>query len=335
MTRAALLPFTGDGLLLKTWLSCFEKWKDEIDHLYICLNGKISKECRDYIGNILLYHSLPEGKITLLQEDHHIDHGPAINKLLDLCKEDLIMLIEDDAFVFQKGQVDKCFKLIESGTVDIVASERGCTTDEIIRVTGRKFGCELPAFWPNFFFCKRTDLLKTDRHFQGKTWYKGDYIKELDHVLEDNIAPADTFVWASIQLRSLGLKVHLENQYHSYIEDIQDFTQIKGIFDRKCPWVHLGSLSGWQNVLFSANLQFRLGEVEEWERRTSAWLMFWEDAQEDLPEDMQEFSRQYKAGIDRLILEYTLSPTRVKLRTELYRQLINPELHAKRERNKL
>ena len=333
MTRAALLPFCGDPFLLKTWLSCFEKWQDEIDVIYIIVNCVISPENKKYIES-LLDPLVKKNKCVYLFFDKNLDHGPALDKALSICTKDLIMLVEEDGFIFKPNMVSQCFKFLEDGKADIIASPRGSCSREIYEKAEKVWGtpAQTPNFWPNFFFISRENLLKTDRHFHAKAWYKNDYIKELDLTITDDISPADTFVWASIQLRGMGLRVELMDQYHSRIEDIQDRDQIKGIFDRKCPWIHIGSLSGWQNVLFSPILQFRIGEVEEWERRAGAWLMFWEDAQNDLPENMKEFSREYKAGIDRLITEYTLSPARVKLRAELFRSLINPELHAKRQK---
>jgi hypothetical protein len=315
-SRGVLLPFTGDCFLLKKWLECFDKWQDEVDKLYVMINADVHWDTYRYCTDLLSKYNA-----KILVEMHMIDHGPALNKLLDVCTEDLVLLIEEDGFIFKKGQVDKCFKLIESREFDIMGSERGSTTEEIIRVASRRFGCEYPGFWPNFFFCKKEDLLKTNRHFQAMTWYRGDKIIALAHIIEDEIAPADTFVWASLQLRNMGLKVKLVPQYHSVIEDIQDHTQIKGIFDREAPWIHIGSLSGWQNVLLSANLAPRLGEVAEWGRRAAAWLLFWEDAQ-PVPDTMTEFSSKYRTGIMRLIDEYTLSFPQVNLRTNLYRQLL-------------
>lgn len=335
MTRAVFLPFTGDPFLLRTWLTCFDIWKDEIDKLYVMLNVDVPPEVYQDCASLLKKYCQQdiECKVFLLYENHLLDHGPALNEMLDICVEDLVLLVEEDGFIFKKGVVDKCFKMIEEGKTDIVASPRGSCSKEIYEKAEKIWGtpAQAPNFWPNFFFISCENLLRTDRHFHAKSWNKGDYIKELDLTITDEVAPADTFVWVSIQLRSMGLRVHLTEQYHSFIEDIQDKVQIRGIFDRKCPWVHIGSLSGWQNVLLSANLQFRLGEVEEWERRAGAWLMFWENSQGDLPESLKEYSDKYKSGIDRLINEYTLSPARVKERAEIYRELINPELHKNRQ----
>src|SRR6266702_818592 len=329
MTRAVLLPSTGDPFLLRAWLKCFERWEDEVDKLYICINNREMQS--NELGYIL-------DLVTFNPKIHHqeyfltLDHGPAINKMLDVCQEGAIMLAEDDALIFKKGQVESCFKRIQDNEVDVIGSARVSCAKEIYERAEEVWGTppQAPNFWPNFFFILKKNLLQTDRHFHAKQWVRGDYIKELDLEITDEISPADTFVWASIQLRDMNLRAEIVDQYHSRPEDIQDKEQVLGIFDRKCPWVHIGSMSGWQFTLMSATLQPRLGSISEWERRAAAWLMVWEDAQEDLPESMQKFSNLYKSGIDRLITEYTLSPARVRLRTDLFRYLINPELYMKR-----
>lgn len=328
-TRAVLLPSTADPFLMRQWFKSFEIWKDEVDKIYVLLNSDadpvLAAQSFIYIGSILL-SAVGKDKFWIEGTMPKIDHGPAIDQMLEVCTEDLILLIEEDALVFKKGVVDEYFKLIEDGEYDLVGSARGSTGKEIW-----KRGNELwpdtpeqaPHFWPNFLFCKRADLLKTDRNFSAKAWYKGDYIKELDLTITDEVIYADSFVWASIQLRAKGLRVKLVEQYHSRIEDLEDFTQVKGIFDRKAPWVHIGSLSGWWNVLMAEELQFRIGEVNEWERRASFWLLCYENSE---PDKLPEFRERYKKGIDRLIDEYTLSLPRVKYRADLYRRLIENDL---------
>lgn len=309
---------------------CFDIWKDEVDVLYILINGQTTPDVNKYILSLLKKY--PTEKVIYLFIDHLIDHGPALDTMLDMCTEDYVMLVEEDGFIFKKGQVDKCFNLIEDDKTDIVASARGSCMPEVYNKAEKVWGtpAQTPNFWPNFLFIKKDNLLQTDRHFHAKNWNKGDYIKELDLTITDEVSPADTFVWVSMQLRAMGLRVTLVEQYHSYISDVQDVNQKKGLFDGICSWLHIGSLSGWQHCLMSDSLPPLLGETEEWERRVAAWLLFWEDAQEDLPSYLKDFSDKYKRGIDRMITEGELSLPRIKERVNLFRSLINPELYGKK-----
>ncbi len=317
------LPFTGDPFLLKKWLDCFEVWKEEVDSLYVIINAPLPTETGMYILKLL--EKCHTKKLSYEFVNHNVDHGPALNQMLEKCNEDLILLIEEDGFIFKKGQVDKCFKMIEDGEYDIVASPRGSCPQELWEAENKLWSEtpeQQPNFWPNFLFCKRSDLLRTDRHFSATAWKKGDYIPQLDHTVQSEVVPSDTFVWTSIQLRGLGLRVKLLEQYHAMVEDLEYKDKIEGVFDRKAPWIHFGSSSTWFNMLLNPELPEIHGTPQEWEVRAAYWLMCWQDAQEGLPESMKEFSEQYKTGIDRLIKEYTLSEARVRYRAELYRNLV-------------
>lgn len=324
MTRAVFLPFTGDPFILKKWLSCFARWEEEVDLLYILENATMSPEVARYCWNITkpLIH---KDKIYYLHEQRLIDHGPALNVMLERCLEDSILLVEEDGFIFKKGQVDKCFTEIETGDCDLIASPRGSCPEELWKAENRAWPEspeQQPNFWPNFLFVKRSDLLRTDQHFAATQWKKGDFISQLSYTIKAEIVPSDTFVWASIQLRGMGLRIKLLEQYHAMVEDIEHKNMIAGVFDRKAPWIHIGSSSTWKSILFEKSIPKIHGKPEEWEPRAAMWLMCWEDAQEDLPAEMKTFSEQYKAGIDRLIKEYGLSEARVKYRVECYRNLL-------------
>src|SRR3989304_437118 len=115
-SRAALLPYPGDPFLLNYWLMFFDKfWGAEVDRLYIGFNSPIEETVLNYIKE--LCSSRP--KIILDIQIQQMDHGPTIDRLLDLCNEDYIMLIEDDGFIFKRGVVDLAFSKLESGEFDI------------------------------------------------------------------------------------------------------------------------------------------------------------------------------------------------------------------------
>lgn len=121
-TRAAILPFPGDPFLLTYWLKMFDEvWGQDVDKLYIYLNSSVEKVVVDYIRD--LCNARP--KISFQYNDKQIEHGDAINRTLDIVEEELVMLIEDDAFIFKPKTVDYCFNLLETGEAEIVGSKRG------------------------------------------------------------------------------------------------------------------------------------------------------------------------------------------------------------------
>ena len=221
-SRAAILPFPGDCFLLNYWLKFFDEvWGDEVDKLYIGFNSPIEETVLNYIKE--LCSSRP--KIVLDIQIQQMDHGPTIDRLLDLCNEDYIMLIEDDGFIFKRGIVDLAFSKLESGEFDIVAGKRGSCSFEILKKAQEVYGLDYegegdqgPNFWPNFFFCSKELLLKTDRNFSAKAWKRGERIESLGLTIAEEIANGDTFVNTSLQLRRLvpSGRIAYLNQYHGH-----------------------------------------------------------------------------------------------------------------------
>src|SRR5439155_425299 len=77
----------------------------------------------------------------------------------------------------------------------------GYASHELTDAATRAFG-EQYAYWPCFVFVGRKHLFATDLEFGGMNWTIGETL--LGHQLREP-AVADTFVWASYQLRALGI----------------------------------------------------------------------------------------------------------------------------------
>src|SRR3990167_8399805 len=122
-SRAALLSTCGDVFITMSLLKLWEqRWRDEIDHLYINFNnhcGVLPEVVAEFMRRIA-----DESKITFIYHPTGIGNGPPQAENLLLCKEDLILLLEDDFFVSEPGVVDGLFKKIESGETDLLGSPR-------------------------------------------------------------------------------------------------------------------------------------------------------------------------------------------------------------------
>lgn len=347
-SRAAILPYPGDPFLLQFWLKNFyTHWADEIDKLYIICNTPVEKEVADYIEKLC-----QNPKIDYTYIDHHIQHGDAIRIGLEKATEEYVMLVEDDAYILRSGVVDECFARIESGQFDIVGSKRGSCDEEISKEAQRVYdisyegegdqGCN---FWPNFFFMKRELLLSTDRDFNSRAWVQGEIIPPLQHyVVAAPVISSDTFVWASLQLRAMipEQRIFYVNQYHAHPSDAEHYQRQNHIFDGKCPWIHIGSLSSGPSGAImddqGRSISKRTREAPkgktvlpaawcdvssdfakmEWERRVQWWLMFWELRD---PEAIPEYAALYKAGIDRIIEQFELNVKRIRSRQQMYRTI--------------
>lgn len=283
MGRAALLPtFSGDrdGLsrnpIVGMWMRFYQRWQHTVDQLLIDFNDD--------------------------------DHGLALARLVDKCEHEYIMFIEEDGIILKPEYVEQCFQWIESGEYDIVGSQRPSCNPEISEAAKQRWGLEYnppggrdpgPNFWPNFFFCKKSDLLKTDLNFSAGGWEPGEYIESLDYTVSTPHAiGGDTMVPMSLQLRALGLKIKYVNQYHSCPEDLEYAGSNKHIWDGECPWFHMGSLSGFFNKPTTVQ------ESLELERRA-----MWHEL--------------CGTNIDDIISEFELDRGRIDQMKEIYRRIIN------------
>lgn len=345
MSRAALLPFPGDPFLLHYWLGFFDRvWGGEVDKLYIYHNSSIEKEVADYIRD--LCNANP--KINFQYNPEQQEHGFVIDRILDVVEEDLVILIEDDAFIFKQGIVNECFKLIEDDVVDAVGGRRGSCSKEIYDKASEKWGIDNsgmgdtgPNFWPCYFFCKKSDLLKTKRSFGAVSWKQGEKIEELDHVVQEEIVVGDTFVGTSLELRAMGLRFAYKPQYHGSPEDLEHYKQNYNLWDGKAPWTHVGSLStGVGGVLADKegrslsrkntnappytlkNLMKSKPktrqEKQEWERRIQWWLTFWQERE---PGKIEEFAQEYIDAINRIIQRFELNMNDIRKRQRIYKEL--------------
>lgn len=348
-SRAAILPFPGDPFLLRYWLSLFPRWSDEIDTLYIYFNSTIEADMVQYVRDLCLKYP----KVNLQYNPVQIEHGDAIDRTLDIVSEEIVMLVEDDGFIFSPGIVDHCFRCIEEYGRDIVGSKRGSCSYEILEAAKNKwnlsyegYGDQGPNFWPNFFFCRRSLLLKTDRRFGARAWKQGETIDPLGCVVDVPIVAGDTFVNTSLQLRSLVPESRIEYvpQYHGHPDDLIHYLDRTFLFDGKAMWCHIGSLSsGVGGVLTDddgrclarrhidppkSNIlpnppQTKM-ERGEWERRVQWWLTFHESAAGLLDGGKWNqflFWKEYGKAIERIIGQFGLDMYMIRERQRAYKSL--------------
>ncbi len=225
MTKAVFMSSGGDPFLISLVLKLLkERWYNEVDRFYINYNNhsRFPKEVvAEFLGNCT------DPKIHLISHPNGIGTGIPLTEMTLISKEDLVMFLEEDGYIFNPGIVSKCFQMIENGETDIVGSPRGSCGEEIWDASKAKYGLDYtgygdvgPNWWPNFFFCKRTDLLKTDLNFDGVNFPAESYCKELNHIFKE-LNSGDTFVWMSIQLRAMGLRSQSIPQHKADPYEIQ------------------------------------------------------------------------------------------------------------------
>jgi len=340
MTRAAFLPSIGDPFVLLHTVKYFEEvWQDEVDKLYINIASVVGQGVVKNLASIFAKN--PKIKFSSVKTGE-FQHGDNINYMLEQCEEDYILLIEDDSIIFKKGEVGLYFELMERDIIDMAGSPRMSCHPKLADIVQKKFGLDYsgygdkgPAYWPCFLWVKRSDLLKTDRNFNVHLWTAGEdkvcgELAKVDMV-------GDTFVHTSIQLRELGLRILDVPQYHCNPNDQSSKGSGLGIFDKKCGYMHFGSLSsGIRSYLFDDNDvplkdremdPFAVGilvkhndpsEKMEMVRR----IVWWKEALKcDYP--VGEFRDLYKKAIDKFQKFNNISDEDVNRQKELYMEIIN------------
>lgn len=329
MSRAAFLPIPGDTQILYHTLKYYRQfWRDEIDKLYININAPEHKMPK-YLADLVISDLSSDPKIEISYVPNQLDHGGSINYMLERCKEDHIVLLEDDFIIFKKNVINCYFNMIENGQWDLLGSPRGCTQDWLIRRVERKFGIRYdgcpdtgPHFWPCLLFAKRDDLLRTDRNFCGYKWDQGQMV--LDEPAEC-LTYSDTFVWASIQLRSLGLRVRHIPQYHCFPSDPYNKQTRRHIFDGRCGYFHIGSLSSILEGYVKVSTPFENlprmwendGERIELARRLG-WVI--EASKEPIPDP--SYTEKYAAAVKKSLDHYKISEANAYSWVEMYKTVM-------------
>ena len=327
MSRCAMLSAGGDPFIALLVLKLFkERWYDEVDRFYIDYNnhaGVPTDVASEFCARVV-----KEPKVHLIYHPNGIGNGMPITEMTLISKEDLVMLLEDDGFIFESGAVNKCFQDIESDLTDIVGSPRGSCGMEIWDVSKEKYGLDYsgygdvgPNWWPNFFFCKREDLLKTDLNFASKTWLAGEYSKELNYTFKE-INHGDTFVWACIQLRAWGLRSHSIPQHHAgpyEITDKEGSIQNWHPSQSWFPWIHGGSLStSWGGYLSGTVPDVNNDSAKQ---ELESRVAFWKIAHDNI-DGFAGFEGQYLNGIHALVHNAQLDWDRINKKIQIYKELI-------------
>lgn len=325
-SRAVLVSSSGDPFLDQFVFKLFkERFYDEVDKFYINVNNH--NQIPSQVIGESLSRLAQDPKVHIIYHPNGIGNGAPITEMVKIIKEDLVMLLENDGFIFESGSVSKCFQQIESDLTDMVGSLR-YAHGEIAEAAKVKYNLDYsgygdvgPWFWPNFFFCKREDLLKTDMDFGSHRFNEGEYSKELDHTFKQ-VAHGDTFVWGCVQLRALGLRSQTVPQHHAgpfEITDKENHEQNWHPTQSWFPWIHGGSLSAGWNGYLSGQIPDLSNEsaIQEMETRVAFWTIC-----SDVIEGFTDFKKEYKQGIETLIVNGNLDRDRIQKKISIYKELL-------------
>lgn len=277
--RAALLPTPGDPFMLSYWLRNYETWRDQVDELIVCQNGKQSPEIIDYDRRIV---EAAGGRFYAFE--FSLGHDGAMRWLLQNTSADHIVMCEDDAYVRKPLAVRNAFKIIESGETDIVGSPRH---EDYVTSPLQEWGPYTPGdlaelrhgLWPAFLFIERRHLLETDQLFGDRGWPRGGHIDGWGDVTPEACAyigigaeflHLDTFFGTTFQLRAKGLRTELVHHVRVY-----DAAATEAWLAEDPPWFHVTNLSTIGYVLDGTPID----QIPDcgpggglWTRRVAWWM---------------------------------------------------------------
>lgn len=316
-SRAALLPAVGDPFLLHLWMALYNRdWKDEVDRVYVSID-RLGPE-NDYtqsVYNFVMNFLEQNEKVTAFR---NYSGGVVANyyNLLTHCKEDLMVWIQEDGFIFEKGIVNRQFEKIEHGIVDIVGTPIMAYSPHFNKQLGPLFGEEslfLMNFgydvWANFAFMRTNDLrsmVKTVSDLDIQLWKKGIIIDVLGIAPEEDVS-LDMSIGAMLKLRAQGKKIAIVPQLLAYVKHLDYLdSQIgpSGLWERIEGWTHVTCLSqatvACLNKDCSTLLNIPSGAWGQIFERVNWWLLCWELFHDECNE-IKEFSDYYKLVIDTAI----------------------------------
>ena len=124
MSRAVVVATVSD-ILFDYWMKNYETWKEYTDKLYV-------------VGKDKPY---PKGVEDVLKD----------------LQEDTVLIMHDDVFVYNKGELNTYFSLAEQGKVVTPLHKNYSKIAEVEEMMLREFG-KIVAFFPEFLFIIKENL---------------------------------------------------------------------------------------------------------------------------------------------------------------------------------
>jgi len=230
MKTAAILPTPGDTFVSRYWARNYAAvWRGEVDELLVFVNGGTPDAVRAFedVGARVIF------------EDRRVGHGEALGRLVRETTADVLVFMEDDAFVRRPGAIAAHLMLAEQG--EVIGSPRGGMSPELEVAALAKWGPVVGpdtstghGLWPCFFFARRDLLAETDCRFESQNWPDGSRVPGLDFRVHPGPLHTDTMTSVAFQLRA-----------RHHITPVVQWKEVhlKENIPADAPWFHAGGLS--------------------------------------------------------------------------------------------
>jgi hypothetical protein len=326
--RAITIPSIGDPFLLHLWFTLsLPNFINEIDHVYLAVDGqdKTSGPLQDAFAKakhhiIKTYSALPYVTAQI------VERGGIMGTIEDayhMVKHPLFGMIQEDAFVYKQGEIDRMFRLIESEQYDVVGTPMYCYSgalhpilDATINYRNERYLNEIGyAFWQNFFFSRTATIRETDLNFDVVDWKKDQYVPYLQRSMPEAFN-LDGMASISFQLRALRKRFYYVPQMCSMIDRHFEIYDV-------CFWQHVNSLSSIFTYMVSGVEKRMLGDSEriEMERRVAWWEFALDRYPTEMREQIEDFYWTYRGAVDAITGLYDLQRGNIDKRKEIIGRL--------------
>lgn len=264
-SRSLIFGTVYNPFIIAYWLKNFEKWQDKVDAVYLCHDRIHTPQIEKFL----------DAKVAKFPKIHILDNlgGWPYNmeKAIKQTKEDSILVIHDDTYVYNPAILDKYFDMAEQGKVItplFVSYSPVGTIDEVVK---KKYpfmpweveGYKSCSFLLYFLFCSRENYLKTDIDFAQNLWDAGTFVPELDYTTTERFG-GDTGFKFGLQLLNKGVEVipikanNLSNITHE-VDPIKSFNQM---IENGLDWLHLQNVSNMIPLWFYSEDEWFAGKVD-------------------------------------------------------------------------
>jgi len=299
MSRAVLVPSIGDPFLINLWYKlCHHYWIKEVDKIYISIdshNEPLFGETAKYFDTLA-----EDKKFKIIYND---DRGMATNfeKVFNACQENYFAFVQEDAFIFKSGELDRQFRKLEIGIVDVIGTPMQDYTSFLSNDLAEQFNIHNRfllerglSLWQNFLFgnWKMWSLAKPQ--FAPISWKKGTKIEWLDNYKLPEDANLDILVETIFKLRKYNAKFSYVAQ--TLMVTIDAFRYLDINF-----WIHVNNLSSIMGFIVGdfGELKFSDDIRHEMIRRVSWWCFAYKSSL-DLKQIIPNFANEYLNAIEKV-----------------------------------
>jgi hypothetical protein len=211
------------------WTNAYRNvWQGRVDDLLVLVNGD---------GSAAPTFEAVGAKVAVMHG--RMGHGEALRVLVDACEADVVMLVEEDAWV-RDGEAITARLDDVAATGAVIGCPRGGMDPAIAEAATAKWGevkgdrgSDGHGLWPCFLFA-RSDDLRRCQTFASTTWYAGDTVPGLGWTVPADMM-TDTMTAAAFELRERDLI------------RVDECANYKEMWQKECtgdePWLHAGGLS--------------------------------------------------------------------------------------------